>query len=514
MKRLLSIVGMVLLYSPIAEAQGVKHPPTGTVSQLPTCNANKKTRIFGVTDAADAMDCSTGGGSVANICMCDGSNYIDFPGHTGTVADIPSCGASSKAMLFGVTDGTSSTDCSTGSGSTAVPCFCDGSTWSAVSSASGGGISSGSAFPGSPAQFDLFFITTDSAEGACDASSGSAESLCVYNGAGWVNLIESGYMDYDYGDIAVSGGQMDIESGAVGSTEIASNSIDPDHIDNSWTSGDDGYCLKLIWNGGAGNEYIDAGLCSTATEQDPTLDLSTVNIGTGSGENIQLCFNSTNDKCIVHNYTSGTFEFGADISVPASADAGSSWTDSGTTDEEVSARLHFDCPTTGSGAEDCEAWFRLQHDGAEISPSPAAGSLMWMMDLDDTYDTAADDHYFRVRNVIQSASAVFEDFADADDNYEIFMADYPVKILSVGCHCASGTCTSGAVISLEDRGGNAMTHGTVTCSISGNTSFIDVTANNTLVAGEGLRFDVDTAPNPDAADTYIVSFTYALNTLP
>lgn len=103
--------------------------------------------------------------------------------------------------------------------------------------------------------------------------------------------------------------------------------------------------------------------------------------------------------------------------------------------------------------------------------------------------------------------AVIENLAAADDNFEIFMADAAMTITEVGVHC-DGTCTTGANISLEDRSGTAMTHTTPTPSTgSGNTTFQSVTAANSLVAGEGLRFDVDNAVSPET-DTYSICFEF------
>lgn len=89
------------------------------------------------------------------------------------------------------------------------------------------------------------------------------------------------------------------------------------------------------------------------------------------------------------------------------------------------------------------------------------------------------------------------------DNIEIWMANDAAEVVAVGLHC-QGTCTTGADISLEDRSGNAMTHTVPTHSTgSSNTTFQSVTANNALVAGEAVRFDVDNAVNPET-DTYTI----------
>lgn len=50
------------------------------------------------------------------------------------------------------------------------------------------GLSYGTAFPSTPATGDVYVITDDSAEGACDSAAGSAQTLCRWNGAAWTAL--------------------------------------------------------------------------------------------------------------------------------------------------------------------------------------------------------------------------------------------------------------------------------------------------------------------------------------
>ena len=126
--------------------------------------------------------------------------------------------------------------------------------------------------------------------------------------------------------------------------------------------------------------------------------------------------------------------------------------------------------------------------------------------LDTTSDQLV--YYGASKRVLQEEDTKcfsLENLAAADDNYEFYMANDAITITAIGLHCA-GTCTTGADISLEDRAGNAMTHTTPTHSTgSSNTTFQAVTNNNTLVSGEGLRFDVDNAVSPET-DTYLICF--------
>ena len=116
----------------------------------------------------------------------------------------------------------------------------------------------------------------------------------------------------------------------------------------------------------------------------------------------------------------------------------------------------------------------------------------------------------RILSYKQPYCAFLESLAAADDNIPIAMFNFPVTIISIGIHCA-GTCTATAEISLEDRAGNAMTHAVPTASTgTGNTTYVSVTAANQLVAGEGLRFDVDNAVSPET-DTYSICFEYTVD---
>lgn len=112
----------------------------------------------------------------------------------------------------------------------------------------------------------------------------------------------------------------------------------------------------------------------------------------------------------------------------------------------------------------------------------------------------------------RQACTVITDLADTDDNFEFWQTDKAVTIRSAGCYCR-GTCTTTATLTLEDRAGNAMTiSGTpLACAkTAANATYQAVTAANTLVAGEGIAFDVTNTPNP-LTDEYTICVTYTIN---
>jgi hypothetical protein len=122
------------------------------------------------------------------------------------------------------------------------------------------------------------------------------------------------------------------------------------------------------------------------------------------------------------------------------------------------------------------------------------------------HDTTAnqivlDDNIFHPEIFVPVA---IENLAAGDDNYEFFIAPFNMTVTGIGVHCR-GTCTTAADISLEDRAGNAMTHGSITPSTgTDTTTFYSITAANSLIKGEGLCFDVDNAVSPE---TDVYTFT-------
>ncbi|MGI9298592.1 MAG: hypothetical protein ACR2QC_11955 [Gammaproteobacteria bacterium] len=159
-----------------------------------------------------------------------------------------------------------------------------------------------------------------------------------------------------------------------------------------------------------------------------------------------------------------------------------------------------------TGAHDFGAAGSLEIPNGAAPTVDAAGEI--------SQDTTDDQLIYgatpRVLAYERQKCAVIEDLAAADDDFEIFMANDPITITGIGCHCR-GTCTTGASLSLEDRAGNAMTHTAPTCSTgTGNSTYQAVTAANSLVAGEGLRFDVDNAVSPET-DEYTICFTFTVD---
>lgn len=100
-----------------------------------------------------------------------------------------------------------------------------------------------------------------------------------------------------------------------------------------------------------------------------------------------------------------------------------------------------------------------------------------------------------------------EGLAAGDDNYVFWIAPAPVTITGVGCNCV-GSCATTSNFTLEDRSGNGMTiSGTnPTCSTTGNATFAAVTANNALVEGEPLAFDVTNTPTSGGNYTLCVRY--------
>ncbi len=113
----------------------------------------------------------------------------------------------------------------------------------------------------------------------------------------------------------------------------------------------------------------------------------------------------------------------------------------------------------------------------------------------------------RVLPYINTRCAVIENLAAADDNLSIGAFGQAATIMTVGCSYV-GTGTVVAQISLEDGGGNAMTHEAPTCTAHGTDfAFRQVTAGGSLNSGELLRIDVDNAVDPET-DDYTVCYEF------
>jgi hypothetical protein len=112
---------------------GLPSPPTGS-------------KVFLMTDGQSTTDCTSGHGSALALCGWNGSAWTSVGGGGGgggggvsstTVAGLPSPPTGSKVFL--VTDGQSTTDCTSGHGSALALCGWNGSAWTSVGGGGGGG---------------------------------------------------------------------------------------------------------------------------------------------------------------------------------------------------------------------------------------------------------------------------------------------------------------------------------------------------------------------------------------
>lgn len=99
---------------------------------------------------------------------------------------------------------------------------------------------------------------------------------------------------------------------------------------------------------------------------------------------------------------------------------------------------------------------------------------------------------------------MYENLVAADDNMLTWNAQKAITITDVSCKTAGFSGTQ-PTITLEDDSGNAMT-GTPTCDTSG--AWTAVTAANTLIAAEGLRFDTTNTPGPTTGTQALICFAY------
>lgn len=117
-----------------------------------------------------------------------------------------------------------------------------------------------------------------------------------------------------------------------------------------------------------------------------------------------------------------------------------------------------------------------------------------------------------VLDPVQVKCGVVENLLDTDDNISLGMFPQAVTVKSIACSYL-GTGTTPATLTLEDGSGNAMTiTGTnPTCVAHGtNASWATVTAANSLVSGEIVRFDTTNTPAP-ITDDYTVCISYIID---
>jgi hypothetical protein len=124
-----------------ADRRGTIHASqvsTGTAQTHPA-SASVGDMYF-VNNGASTSDCTTGGGTNHNVCIWNGSSWQTMGGggpataiQTYTVATLP---PGTVGAIAEVTDGASSTDCSTGGVSTDVICAYINGSWTALGTAS------------------------------------------------------------------------------------------------------------------------------------------------------------------------------------------------------------------------------------------------------------------------------------------------------------------------------------------------------------------------------------------
>lgn len=238
---------------------------------------------------------------------------------------------------------------------------------------------------------------------------------------------------------------------------------------NTATTDADIISTTSSWTGG---DLSGTGLAATVAANSVALTTDTTgNYAAGDGE----AGNALTGDSATSFFSSGTLE---DAIMPASMDSKTFTT-------------YLKIPTAASPTVDA---------AGKIAEDTTAGQLI--------YGATP-----RVLDPVRTACARVSDIAAADDNFNFFMANQAITVTSVGCYC-DGTCTTKATFTLEDNSGNAMTiTGTnPTCAATtGAATYAAVTASNGLVAGESMRFDVTNTPSPDAADEYVICFTYTID---
>lgn len=243
-------------------------------------------------------------------------------------------------------------------------------------------------------------------------------------------------------------------------------------------------------------------------------------IGGNSAANVDVTFNDERTNNAYFGWDDGTHSFRIDGNCADNTDCPS-------TDIAARTALRFQQTGTLEGRI-VSSWYA----GApflDLIPGTTSGHVRVLgnagaifMDCNDSTDTCD----FNASTLKEGARKItgnyqecvsVEKLKSTDDNIPIFVApNRAITIQRAACGCSSptgSTCASTlATISLEDGAGNAMT-GAPTCAnvASGAVSYTNVTAGNSLTAGEALRFDTTNTPTNDGADTYTICVEYTID---
>lgn len=415
------------------------------------------------------------------VNTADGATWTGTHDFGGATLEVPntvvgSLPAATLGRLAIVTDGASDSDCTTGGGSTVVSCMANGSTWEPTgdSGTGGGGTPGGSdgqvqynnsgAFGG---ENELFYDDVNNRLGV--GTSTPAYTLDV-TGAG------------QFTGALIVGSTLGVtEQVTMTKGVIVNNGRD------TTTSGD-----FLVQGAGITDLiFADASANDVIFDGDVVLTQGTSCADTTEGS---ICWDTDDDTLNVGN--------GATVTTIGGGGSGDI--------TDVFNCSTGDCSAIVMGASDSlDAGAGVLEIPNGAAPTvDATGEIAF--DTTDNQLKIYDGSAVAVIPTVYYESKTIENLAAADDDLEIFMANDAITIVSIGVHC-SGTCTTAASISLEDRAGNAMTHTAPTASTgTSNTTYQAVTGGNSLVAGEALRFDVDNAVSPET-DTYTISFGYTVD---
>ena len=111
------------------------------------------------------------------------------------------------------------------------------------------------------------------------------------------------------------------------------------------------------------------------------------------------------------------------------------------------------------------------------------------------------------RNVSKCAN--IGDLISTDDNILLWVAPANITVVNSTCK-TSGFSGTQPTLSFEDDAGNAFT-GAPTCNASTTSDFTSFTAGNTLIKGEGMRFDTTNTPSPTSATQTLICFNYTID---
>jgi len=185
---------------------------SSTVANLPAASSSNQYEIYIVTDANGKDDCTSGSGTDVNICISDGTNWVDQDAAGEASGDVTKVGDCNSG------------DCLDGSS--------DGGTYIRLYDAAANYLQldvTGALGSNKTINLNAIDVSDYTNLGVGDTVTLSGDNITIADGA----IASAKLADADFGDFTVSSGSATLDNDVVAAAEMA----DADHGDVAWSSG-------------------------------------------------------------------------------------------------------------------------------------------------------------------------------------------------------------------------------------------------------------------------------------